>query len=165
MLLHVRSTLGLVKTEQKYAEPFTKYLQHTRIILRKKNYPFSVYFWKMKIKIFGEGKSVPKEVLEGSVFVGGAAALANKLKNEFGWDGVKLRAVVVLTVEGGSVVDSHWSIFGRLNDLRFPATSVWVNVDKDLKVVVKMEDLSMFTFPGNTHLSQWLDRDELEVGL
>ena len=117
------------------------------------------------MKIFGGGKSVPKEVLEESVFVGGAAALANKLRIEFGWDGVKLRAVVVLTVEGGSVVDSHWSIFGRLNDLRFPATSVWVNVDKDLKVVVKMEDLSMFTFPGNTHLSQWLDRDELEVGL
>ena len=44
----------------------------------------------------------------------------------------------------------------------FSANLVWVDGKKDLKVTVKLDDLTMFAF-GEGNISGWLDRDELDV--
>ena len=49
-----------------------------------------------------------------------------------------------------------------MKDLVFSANLVWVDGKKDLKVMVKLEDLSSFQF-GEANFSNWIDRAELEV--
>ena len=53
-------------------------------------------------------------------------------------------------------------VLGGLKDLVFSANLVWTEGKKDLKVAVKLDDLTMFSF-GEGNISGWLDREELEV--
>ena len=53
-------------------------------------------------------------------------------------------------------------VIGGLKDLVFAANLVWPEGKKEIKVIVKLDDLSMFTF-GESNISEWLDRGELEV--
>ena len=66
-------------------------------------------------------------------------------------------------IESGAVVDSHWVLLGSLKDLMFGASSIWPGADKEVKVTVRLTDMSMFNFGADTNLSHWLDRDKLEV--
>ena len=53
-------------------------------------------------------------------------------------------------------MDTHWVLLGALKDLAFSANQLWVGLEKDLKVTIKLEDLGMFTC-GESNLSGWLD--------
>ena len=46
--------------------------------------------------------------------------------------------------------------------MTFAANLVWSEGKKDLKVGVKLDDMGMFGF-GESNVSEWLDREELEV--
>ena len=61
------------------------------------------------------------------------------------------------------MVDSHWVVLGGLKDLAFSANLLWTRAPKDLKVIVKLADLSMFSFGKTPNLFQWLEKEELEV--
>ena len=51
-------------------------------------------------------------------------------------------------------------VIGGLKDLVFAANLVWPEGKKEIKVIVKLDDLSMFTF-GESNISEWLDRGGL----
>lgn len=53
-------------------------------------------------------------------------------------------------------------VLGALKDLVFSANLVWPEGKKELKVAVKLEDLSSFQF-GEANFSSWIDRSELDV--
>ena len=53
-------------------------------------------------------------------------------------------------------------MLGALKDVVFAANLLWTDGKKDLKVVIKLEDLSCFQF-GEANISRWLDREELDV--
>lgn len=113
-------------------------------------------------KIFDGKKTIPEEVLRRCMVAGGAVALGAKLRDEHNWDGESLMAAPTLVLEGGVVVDSHWCVLGKLQDMSLTATAVWAGADKDMRVVVRMTDMAMFPF-SDTNLSSWLDRSELDV--
>ena len=120
-------------------------------------------------KIFRGRKAMSEEDMRSGIVVGGPAALAEKLRVKHGWDGRSLLAAPLAVLEMGSIVDNFWSVLGELKDLSFAASHIWVKGDKDLKVGVKMEDLTMFDFKANNregkggNLSDWLKREDLEV--
>ena len=114
-------------------------------------------------KIFAGRKLLPEAEMRSSMITGGAVTLAAKLRDDHGWNGTSLLAAPIAVVEGGAVVDTHWAVLGGLKDITFGANSLWPRAEKELKVIIKMQDLSMFTFGATPNLSQWLQRDELEV--
>ena len=112
--------------------------------------------------IFNGRKQIPEDLMRSGVIMGGKAALAEKLKKDHSWDGRTLIAAPITVLEAGAIVDNYWSVLGELRDLSFGANLLWAKGSKDIKVTVKMEDLSMFDFKDG-NLSGWLDKDELEV--
>ena len=62
-------------------------------------------------KIFKGRKALPEEELRASLISGGVVALAEKLRNDHGWNGVSLLAAPFLTLEAGAVVDSYWAVW------------------------------------------------------
>ena len=42
------------------------------------------------------------------------------------------------------------------------ANTMWKDGSKDLKVSIKMDDLTMFAF-ADGNISEWVDREDLEV--
>ena len=61
-------------------------------------------------KIFKGKRCIPEEELRACLISGGVVALAEKLRNSHGWNGVSLLAapMLTLTLEAGGVVDSCW---------------------------------------------------------
>ena len=48
----------------------------------------------------------------------------------------------------------------------FSATSIWAGADKKLKVTIRLDDLSVFSFTSSnasSNLSAWLDHEDLDV--
>ena len=113
-------------------------------------------------KIFNGRKQMPEDEMRAGLIMGGKAALAEKLRKVHAWDGRTLIAAPSAVLEAGAIVDNYWSILGELKDLTFGANLLWAKGNKDIKVNVKMEDLSMFDFKDG-NLSEWIDRKELEV--
>ena len=113
-------------------------------------------------KVFDGKKAIPEEVMRRCMIAGGSVALGAKLREEHNWDGESLLAAPMLVLEGGVVVDSNWCIVGKLQDMSLTAAAVWAGADKEMRVVVRMTDMSMFSF-SSSNLSSWLDRTELEV--
>ena len=114
-------------------------------------------------KIFSGRKLLPEAEMRASMISGGSVTLAAKLQADHGWNGTSLLAAPIAVLEAGAVVDTHWALFGGLKDVSFSANLLWPQAEKELKVVVKIADLSMFTFGASPNLSQWLGREELEV--
>ena len=105
---------------------------------------------------------MPEDVMREGIILGGKAALAEKLRKTYAWNGRSLIAAPSAVLEAGAIVDNYWSILGELKDLSFGANLLWPKGNKDMKVKVKMEDLSMFDFKDG-NLSEWIDRKDLEV--
>ena len=112
--------------------------------------------------IFNGRKQMPEAEMRAGIIMGGKVALAEKLRKDHAWNSRSLIVAPTMVLEAGAIVDSNWSVLGELRDLSFGANLLWAKANKDLKVTVKMEDLSMFDFK-DTNLSEWLDRKELEV--
>ena len=53
-------------------------------------------------------------------------------------------------------------MLGALKDVVFTANLLWPGGKKDLKLAVKLDDLSSFQF-GEANISGWLDREDLDV--
>ena len=113
--------------------------------------------------MFSGRKTLPEEEMRSSMITGGSVSLAAKLSRDYAWNGISLLAAPIAVMEAGAVVDMHWTVLGALKDLVFSADKLWVGGSKDLKISVKMADLSMFTFPGSCNLSHWLDETELAI--
>lgn len=62
-------------------------------------------------KIFKGKKPLPEGVLRAGLVSGGSVALADKLRNNHGWNGVSLLAAPVLTLEAGGIADTHWAVW------------------------------------------------------
>ena len=62
-------------------------------------------------KIFKGKRGIPEEELRAGLISGGVVALAEKLRNSHGWNGVSLLAAPMLTLEAGGVVDSRWGVW------------------------------------------------------
>ena len=114
-------------------------------------------------KVFGGKKRLPEQEMRSSLVTGGAVTLANRMTREHGWNGSSLLAAPIAVLEAGAVVDMHWCLLGSLKNLVFAANLLWAGADKNLKVTVKMDDMAMFSFPGSSNLTFWLDRVELDV--
>ena len=117
-------------------------------------------------KIFGGKKTLPEDFMRKCMVSGGAVTISEKLVRDHGWDGEKLMAAPVMVVEAGVVADSHWVLLGKLKDVVFSASSVWARADKRLKVTVRLDDLSVFSFSSSNstpNLSAWLDQEDLDM--
>ena len=53
-------------------------------------------------------------------------------------------------------------MLGGLKDVTFMANTMWKDGSKDMKVTIKMDDLTMFAF-ADGNISEWVDREDLEV--
>ena len=62
-------------------------------------------------KIFKGRKTIPEAELKASLISGGTVALAEKLRNSHGWNGVALLAAPILTLEAGGIAGSHWAVW------------------------------------------------------
>jgi hypothetical protein len=100
--------------------------------------------------------------MKASLLAGGSVALAEVLRRDHDWDGAQIIAAPVAVIENGAVVETRWAALGRLEDLTFGADLVWEKAEKSVKVVVKVNDLKMFSF-GCLNVSHWLDGAELDV--
>lgn len=117
-------------------------------------------------KIFEGKKTLPEAFMRKCMVSGGAVAISEKLVKDHGWDREKLMAAPVMVVEAGVVVDSHWCLLGKLKDMVFSASSIWAGADKKLKVTVRLDDVSVFTFSSSnttSNLSAWLDQEDLDM--
>ena len=67
-------------------------------------------------KIFKGKRCIPEEELRAGLISGGVVALAEKLRNSHGWNGVSLLAapMLTLTLEAGGVVDTRWGVWNFL---------------------------------------------------
>ena len=118
----------------------------------------------MKVhKIFEGRKPLGEAEMTNGMISGGALSLASKLEREHGWNGTSLLAAPIATLEAGTVVDTHWSLIGTLQDLQFSANQMWPKGDKKLLVNIRIPSLSIFTFPATKNVSYWLERNELDV--
>ena len=103
-----------------------------------------------------------EEDMKAGFIMGGAAALAETLRNDHAWNGKAVLAAPIAVLEAGAIVDTYWSVLGELKNLSFGANLLWPKGSKDVKVAVKLKALSMFDFKrGN--ISVWRDREELDV--
>ena len=121
-------------------------------------------------KIFRGRKEMSEEDMRSGTVVGGAVALAEKLKADHSWDGRTLLAAPIAVLEMGAIVDNFWSVLGELKDVSFGASTLWARGDKELRVAIKLEDLKVFNFKGGErernggNLSEWLSREDLGAG-
>lgn len=65
-------------------------------------------------KIFKGRKTIPEVELKASLISGGTVALAEKLRNSHGWNGVALLAAPILTLEAGGIAGSHWAVWNLI---------------------------------------------------
>ena len=121
-------------------------------------------------KIFRGRKEMSEEDMRSGTVVGGAVALAEKLRADHAWDGRTLIAAPIAVLEMGAIVDNYWSVLGELKDVSFGASTLWARGDKELRVAIKLEDLKVFHFKGGErernggNLSEWLSREDLGAG-
>ena len=99
-------------------------------------------------KIFRGRKEMSEEDMRSGTVVGGAVALAEKLRADHAWDGRTLIAAPIAVLEMGAIVDNYWSVLGELKDVSFGASTLWARGDKELRVAIKLEDLKVFNFKG-----------------
>ena len=64
-----------------------------------------------KHKEFKGRKAIPETELKAGLISGGTVALAEKLRNSHGWNGVALLAAPILTLEAGGIAGSHWAVW------------------------------------------------------
>ena len=113
-------------------------------------------------KVFKGKKKLTVTAMKEGMITGGAVTLGERLQAKYGWDGTRTMAAPILVCEAGSIVDINWVLLGALKDVTFASNYVWPGGEKEVRVSVRVGDLSMFTFAvGN--LSGWLNRDELDV--
>ena len=62
-------------------------------------------------KIFKGRRCIPDTELKAGLISGGSVALAEKLRNNHGWNGMSLLAAPVLTLEAGGIADTHWAVW------------------------------------------------------
>ena len=62
-------------------------------------------------EVFKGRKAIPETELKAGLIAGGTVALAEKLRNSFGWNGVALLAAPILTLEAGGIAGSHWAVW------------------------------------------------------
>ena len=113
-------------------------------------------------KIFSGRKRLTAEVMKEGMITGGAVTLAERLRQRHGWNGTSLLAAPIITAEAGAIVDTNWILLGALKDVNFAANYLWPGGEKEVKISLRVEDLSMFNFAAG-NLSQWLNREDLDV--
>ena len=113
-------------------------------------------------KIFSGRKRLTTEAMKEGMITGGAATLAERLREKHGWNGTSLLAAPIITAEAGAIVDTNWVLLGALKDVTFAANYLWPGGEKEVRVSVRVEDLAMFNFASG-NISQWLNREELDV--
>ena len=62
-------------------------------------------------KIFKGRRCIPDTELKAGLISGGSVALAEKLRNNHGWNCMSLLAAPVLTLEAGGIADTHWAVW------------------------------------------------------
>ena len=62
-------------------------------------------------KIFKGRRCLSDTELRKGLVSGGVVALAERLRNAHGWDGVSLLAAPIMVLEAGGIADSHWAVW------------------------------------------------------
>ena len=112
-----------------------------------------------------KGKLPPtNQQLQALRVPGGSAALLDKLQKEIKYDRVKILAAgVVTTDQNGLIKSTHWTAMGAVKAVNLPAHRIWVDADKDVQVVLRFKDLTIFEFPASSNMSAWLHRSDLNI--
>ena len=112
-----------------------------------------------------KGRGVPSPTILRSLRVqGGSAALSNKLAVDVDYDKVKLLgAGVITTDQAGAIKSTHWVVMGAVKTIVTPASKIWPEASKDIQVVIRIPDLTIFEFPAMSNMSDWVDRYDLDV--
>ena len=116
--------------------------------------------------IFKGRRSPTLQQLQSLRVLGGSAALTEKLVNDISYDNVKIIAAgIVTTDQSGAIKSTHWSVMGSVKDTVIQARKIWHQADKDVQVLIRMKDLTLFEFPASTNISGWLDRSDIDIRL
>jgi hypothetical protein len=95
---------------------------------------------------------------------GGSTALAEKLRRDVDYDGVKLIATgIVTTDQAGAIKSTHWVALGALKTIQMPAQRIWIDANKQIQVVIRIPDMAIFEFPATSNMSAWVDRNDLDI--
>ena len=112
-----------------------------------------------------KGRGFPSLPLLKSLRVtGGATAIMNKLIAETNYDNTRVVASGVITTDlAGVIKDTHWVLMGALRRATWAASKIWKDADKDVHVIFRFPDLSVFEFPATSNMSAWVNHDQLDV--
>lgn len=114
--------------------------------------------------VFG-GAGLPSlTVLKSLRVSGGAAALVDKLQQETDYDRMKVIAAGVITTDSvGNVKSTHWVTAGTLKTASTAANKIWPGANKDIQVIFRITDLTIFEFPACSNMSAWLDAYDVDA--
>ena len=91
-------------------------------------------------------------------------ALVNKLVQDVNYDKTKILATAVITTDPAGVIkDTHWILMGAFKVMTYPATKIWKDAHKDVQVVFRFPDLTVFEFPSSSNMSAWNDIEQMDV--
>ena len=112
-----------------------------------------------------KGRNLPSNDLLRSLRVsGGSTAIANKLCNEINYDRIKTLGMGIITTDQDGVIKStNWLLLGSLQTIVTPAKNIWNDAHKDLSIVLRIKDLSIFEFRPCKNISAWIERESLDI--
>ena len=112
-----------------------------------------------------KGKEIPSIQLLKSLRVqGGSTALKAKLINDINYDNTKILAAGVITTDpAGAIKSTHWVLMGALKMVTWPASKIWKDASKDVQIILRFPDLTVFEFPAASNMSAWNEGGQLDV--
>lgn len=104
------------------------------------------------------------EQLISELIVDGGAEKVKEVLVQWGYntDTEKIAVPVLVIGNDGKVSGSKWQVVGTLEPKAVKAEQIWPDVDKDIFIEIKINDMSVFPFYNRCrNVSGWLDSDVL----
>lgn len=102
------------------------------------------------------------EQLISELIVDGGAEKVKEVLVQWGYntDSEQIAVPVVVIGNDGKVVGSKWQVVGQLEPKAVKAEQIWPDVDSDIYIEIKINDMSVFPFYNRCrNVSGWLDSD------
>ena len=102
--------------------------------------------------------------LENYTTFGGSATMKALLKDKCNWDGQSPRALVSHRLGQDPIIESsNWMLVGSIKPISCPASHIWKDAHRDLRVTIDIKDFTVFDFPPVANVSRWLDSGSFPI--
>ena len=86
------------------------------------------------------------------------------LKDKCKWDGISPQALASHRLSQDATIGStNWMLVGGIKPITCPASHIWKDALRNVRVTIDIKDLSIFDFPPTSNISRWLDSDAVPI--